>query len=49
MVEDEVRKSSNAEKATANDPQGLDQIITDDENDDENDEVEDEVNGNTGN
>jgi len=33
MVEDEVRKSSNAEKATANDPQGLDQIITDDEND----------------
>ena len=39
MVEDEVRKSSNAEKATANDPQGLDQIITDDEND----EVEYEV------
>merc|ERR550519_3283738 len=33
MVEDEVRKSSNAEKATANDPLGLDQVITDDEND----------------
>lgn len=33
MVEEEVRKTTMTEKATANDPMGLDQIITDDEND----------------